>query len=158
MIALACLVVVAQYAFAGHYEREPILELMRRALERPWNPPNDDFREGILIQDVPFLDERPPPSCCWRVCQHTWNVVKYSNIYDCPRCDTGVTRRHGEGWQPVASPFKNRPKNKGESSRVVSGGSAKSPYEPGGRRFESCRARHVFQGNLAISMTRVSGG
>jgi len=74
--------------------------------------------------------------------QHLNAVVKYSNIGERLRCDTGVTRRHGEGWQRVASRFKNRPTNKGESSWVVSGWSVQSPYEPGGRRFESCRARH----------------
>lgn len=57
-IALACLVVVTKYAFAGHYERESVLEMMRRALEGLWDPPNDDLYEGILGQDVPFLDER----------------------------------------------------------------------------------------------------
>jgi len=61
------------------------------------------------------------------------------------RCDTGVTRRRGVGWEAVASHPRISPKNQQESSAVVSGGSVESSYEPGGRRFESCRARHNFQ-------------
>jgi hypothetical protein len=37
------------------------------------------------------------------------------------RCDTGVTRRHGLGWEAVASHRRKGPKNQGKSFQAVSG-------------------------------------
>lgn len=58
VIALAGFVVVAQHAFAGNDKRQAVLEPVRRALDRVWNTPDDDFDEGILGKDMALLGQR----------------------------------------------------------------------------------------------------
>jgi len=58
VVAFALFVVVTQHAFAGHDECQPVFEPMRRPLRRMWNAPDDDFREGILGEDMTLMGQR----------------------------------------------------------------------------------------------------
>jgi hypothetical protein len=52
VIALAGFVVAAQHAAARDGQRQAVLEPVCRALDPAWNPPDDDFNEGILGEDM----------------------------------------------------------------------------------------------------------
>jgi hypothetical protein len=66
-----------------------------------------------------------------------------------------VTDRRGLGWEAVASHLRKMPKNKGKSSRAVSGRPVSSASGAEGRRFESCRAR---QPSLSYDHERATAG
>src|SRR5919106_5861715 len=58
MVALAGLVVVTQDAFATDDQRQPVLESVCRSLHGTRNPPDDNFDEGILGEDMALLGQR----------------------------------------------------------------------------------------------------
>jgi hypothetical protein len=58
MVTLACLVVITQHADFIDYERQSILERVKRTTHRSRHSPNDNLDERSRVKHMAFIDQQ----------------------------------------------------------------------------------------------------